>query len=610
MGLITNGSNIVLSGSTYPTCLINTCSTGYTLSGDSKTCSDLTAPILSINLPQITNDLTKTPSFTLTNIEVGSGIVSNTITIKNSAGTVLYTTIDTTSNLTSTYQFSGLVLNKTDTFTIFATSSDQSGNISNLVSASFKYEAPKQLAFSATYAQSMIYSNSTFTSLFSITNVIYNIKPDSSIAPLFTMDQINGQSLNTSALGPLAAISNFKPLAANSGSLVFTAYLNAPTYNYYNLYGLFQTDGTKAGSYLLDNVINLNSNTSYLDATRTILTTMNQQYFKTIGGSTFFINSIDPSKGALFKIEPTNSITLISDLQNGTTSSNQFNSTTTGWNDTNIIYYNGTIFLTYRCELYKYTNGFTLIVDLFPGTTSNRNNCGSPQNYIIYNNKLFFGARNSTNNGLFASDGTSAGTSLVKLLPLNFGLFDTIIANNKLYFLGMTSSLNYGNHLFSSDGTSAGTVELTTAFNNYSQLPMQLITNCGDKLYYLTSTTTASAMGLGIYDTITGTSYVGGLNDSTNSYISNKNDFACLNNQFYYLSHDTKELRRSDGIGGFTTVSSLNISKNANLYTYNGRLYFSSKINATDTHTILNYFDGSTITSIPTIQDPQNYVEY
>ena len=95
--------------------------------------------------------------------------------------------------------------------------------------------------------------------------------------------------------------------------------------------------------------------------------------------------------------------------------------------------------------------------------------------YIIHNNTLYFGADNGANGReLWKSDGTEAGTVLIKDLspgtftPVNGNLqgistdpYSFYVFQNNIVFTGATAPNIYGNtnfiHLFKTDGTSAGT---------------------------------------------------------------------------------------------------------------------------------------------------------
>lgn len=103
------------------------------------------------------------------------------------------------------------------------------------------------------------------------------------------------------------------------------------------------------------------------------------------------------------------------------------------------------------------TSGGTLLVkpDIIPGTSGG--------NYAVLNNKLYFSGFDYTNGSeLWVSDGTPAGTNMVKNLGtdaggiLNSGAPNYMtVYNNKIYF--SASDDLHGNELFVTDGTAAGT---------------------------------------------------------------------------------------------------------------------------------------------------------
>ena len=118
------------------------------------------------------------------------------------------------------------------------------------------------------------------------------------------------------------------------------------------------------------------------------------------------------------------------------------------------------------CELFKSdgtTAGTTLIKDILPGSTS------SFPNYLTVLGNLVIFAANDGINGeeLWKSNGTAAGTVLVKNIdttPLNYppdgfgrsypeGL---VVMGNKVYFKARDNS--HGTEVWRTDGTTAGTV--------------------------------------------------------------------------------------------------------------------------------------------------------
>ena len=106
------------------------------------------------------------------------------------------------------------------------------------------------------------------------------------------------------------------------------------------------------------------------------------------------------------------------------------------------------------------TAGTSLVKDIASGPIGSYP--GINYDMVAYNGKLYFGALGDTLTGyqLWSSDGTAAGTSQVKqlssYLPYSAIPFNINVYNNRLIFSANIDTLN-GYVLWSSDGTSAGT---------------------------------------------------------------------------------------------------------------------------------------------------------
>jgi len=207
---------------------------------------------------------------------------------------------------------------------------------------------------------------------------------------------------------------------------------------------LWKSDGTGTGTVLVKD-INAGSASSY---------NANQTAF-TISNNILFFDANDNVHGTeLWKTDGTSVGTvLVKDISPGTPSSNPAGFITLGT----------TLFFsandgTHGTELWKSNGtdaGTLLVLDIANGGAGS-----SPQQFVIFQNKLFFlvfiGSPIPSYN-LFSSDGTSAGTVLVKAfvegaLPI---ISLSVIINNKLYFTNF-APLN-GVELWYTDGTTAGT---------------------------------------------------------------------------------------------------------------------------------------------------------
>src|SRR4028118_1584330 len=127
--------------------------------------------------------------------------------------------------------------------------------------------------------------------------------------------------------------------------------------------------------------------------------------------------------------------------------------------------------------------GPTLFKDINPGSNSS-----DPENFINFNNTLYFTAEDATNGTeLWKSDGTAAGTVLVKDIypgtnssdPRNF-----FNINNTLYFAARDATNGY--ELWKSDGTATGTVLLKDIYpgTNGSELYLSYFINLNNTLYF------------------------------------------------------------------------------------------------------------------------------
>jgi len=109
-----------------------------------------------------------------------------------------------------------------------------------------------------------------------------------------------------------------------------------------------------------------------------------------------------------------------------------------------------------RQELWKTdgtTAGTSLVRDLYPGPGWGVGYSSDPDGEIMNNELFFTGSENGSDFGLYKTDGTASGTTLV-FAPI----IPNAIANidNTLFFGGGT--IQYGTELYKSDGTASGTV--------------------------------------------------------------------------------------------------------------------------------------------------------
>ncbi len=99
------------------------------------------------------------------------------------------------------------------------------------------------------------------------------------------------------------------------------------------------------------------------------------------------------------------------------------------------------------------TAGTQLVADLYPGGTSQSTNSSGPSSFTPFNNAVYFTATDAQGIELWKTDGTFAGTSVVKALHASSVNTMTVVQNRLMFFVGST--------LWSSDGSTTGTAAVT-----------------------------------------------------------------------------------------------------------------------------------------------------
>lgn len=158
------------------------------------------------------------------------------------------------------------------------------------------------------------------------------------------------------------------------------------------------------------------------------------------------------------------------------------------------------------------TNGLT------SGTTKlTASSVYNVSNLTNFNGALYFTAYDPTfGYSLFKSNGTAAGTSVVKGFGSSFSSGQTIkVLGGKMYFTGYDSS--NGSEPWVSDGTAAGTVLLKDIYGGSNGSSPTNFTAAGSKVYFTAYDTTAGTELWVTNGTATGTTRVADLYSGTNT---------------------------------------------------------------------------------------------
>jgi ELWxxDGT repeat protein len=267
-----------------------------------------------------------------------------------------------------------------------------------------------------------------------------------------------------------------------------------------------------------------------------------------------------------------------------------------GWftNVNGVLFFDATVFdssdFSYREALWKSDGtdaGTMLVKQIFPGGSS-----GLKQFFNV-NGTLLFQANDGTHGyELWKSDGTEAGTVLVKDIypgPNGSDLTLGVVCNGNLYFNATAGPTN-GYELWKSDGTEAGTVMVTDINNGSGHGDPKNFTVSKDIVYF-NAITVANGRELWKTDgTETGTVLVKDINtgsgNSSNSGTGNLTDvngtlfFTVTNSVIGGTTYAGYQVWKSDGTTAGTVPVKLNMYLSPPAPTWftnvNGTLFFSA----------------------------------
>lgn len=181
------------------------------------------------------------------------------------------------------------------------------------------------------------------------------------------------------------------------------------------------------------------------------------------------------------------------------------------------------------------TAGTNMVKDIFPGITNS-----SLGKFAVLNNKAYFAAKSSTAEGteLWVTDGTEAGTSLLKdintSLNGNSNPNNLVVFNNKVFFVATTTTA--GTELWSTDGTTLGTALFKDITGNVNPSTPTELTVVGNQLFFAAQDTPTNGIELWKSDgTAIGTVMVKNLR-ATGS--SGPGGLTAANGKLYFYAND------------------------------------------------------------------------
>jgi ELWxxDGT repeat protein len=335
---------------------------------------------------------------------------------------------------------------------------------------------------------------------------------------------------------------------------------------------LWKSDGTSAGTVLVKDI-----NPGSSDSAPGYLTNFN--------GTLYFQAKTASSGVELWKSDGTDAGTvLVKDISSGTHDSNPAELTPIG----NTLFFTANDGVT-GYELWKTdgtTAGTALVKDIFPGTDPSAGgpNSSAPISLINVNGTLYFTAEHSADSyDLWKSDGTSAGTVLVKDVASASGGYSPNYltnVNGTIYFSAFDA--NGGGELWKSNGTASGTVRVKD-FKNNDYYGVTNLTALNGTLYFSAGDNGGAAELWKSNGTAAGTSLVKNLYPGvTDSYLS---ALTSVNGVLYFIADNGatgQELWQSDGTTAGTVVvkdivPGTNGSYPDSLTNVNGVLYFTAR---------------------------------
>lgn len=345
---------------------------------------------------------------------------------------------------------------------------------------------------------------------------LYKYDAASGIRPVKTFAGANAD-------GNYSRVSN---VAEVNGTLYYSVYDATINKNQ-----VWKSDGSSLGNILLKDGVSASNITSN-------------------AGAIYFTGSNSLRGAELWKTDGTvNGTVLVKDINTGTNSSTPASLT----NVNNNVFFTATD-STHGFELWQSDGnaaGTALVKDINQSTS----NTSYPNNLKAFNNKVIFNTQTNAKGNIYSnfwkSDGTSAGTNAVNETIQGFDKQTSAVLNNEVYFRGNSSSGKKG--LYKTDGTPAGTVLV----KDFTGTPFYFygIVATNNLVYFYGRNNSSASYELWRTDGTVANTYVI-KNDFTNLE-SNSKVIIASGNTLFFAPYNTKSLWKSDGtIAGTTQLQS------------------------------------------------------
>ncbi len=199
--------------------------------------------------------------------------------------------------------------------------------------------------------------------------------------------------------------------------------------------------------------------------------------------------------------------------------------------------------------------GTQLVKDIYTGTNSSY-----PRNLFVFNNAIYFFARTASNGvELWKSDGTSGGTVIIK--DINAGAdssyddtYTTFFANNNVLYFDANDG-THGTELWKTDGTSGGTVMIKDINAGAASSNVENLTALGNTVLFSATDVTHGTELWKTDGTSAGTVLVKDIASGVNG--SSPGQFVVLNNKVLFTTTNALfqfSIYSTDGTSAGTTL--------------------------------------------------------